>query len=794
MAITIQELLASDTISQATDKINVNFDQLLLNGGGPAGPPGIQGPTGPIGGRGIRGSIWYEGIGNPNITPPTAFPQDEDNYLESSTTLGDNGDVWTYVEASLSWVQTVVNLEGPIGPTGVGGKFSEYGAVTPGPYSTAGDTTIYPEPMQVSGTVPNGGIRATILGGTPETPAYLGPILNTQSVVPQAIAEQAYMPSVTLLLHQFNESGRSIIFHGGETLQNFEQVNIAKLSNIGISSDDVLEIMVPKTATNPGITLGSITGLKLVTLKRGQLIQSNKHVKIQTGGGSSTLGSSLEQDDFIVETGLALQLTTPKISLRVIPTSADASLELGSLATPLNATTKTGTISAQGGRISLVGTNQMNLRTGNTINAIAGQDVNIQSINADVNIQASTGVVDVDALSIDIDASTTIDITAVQNLTLQSTAAGISIQANTIIDADANSVTIDADTTIDITAVQDLTLWSNAADIDMFADVDIDIHTKNGDIHMYTTSGSGGTIFIDTDNAEADIKLTTEAAKSPIVSLTTGDESPIVSLTTGNTSPISISTTGPLSPITIQTYDTLTDINLTSAYSINLNSGRDTNITTGPFIGDVNIESPANDVNLTADNDVNITSTTNNVDLTAGDKIVLTASNQVHITATSDDVYITAADEVQITASGIVSITGKAQIGEQVGPSTGDDVQVVADGVTTPGSLSTIYNGVAVDYDRMMILRTNRSYSKAPSALRLNIAIDIDGQGAADVKIASDGGFNASYADATVYMPFFVPATLTFTVELEDDGASVWSSGSGNEWRLYLKEQRFGKT
>ena len=70
MAITIQDLLASDTISQAVDKINFNFDQLLLNGGGPVGPPGPLGPSGPIGGRGERGSEWYEGTDNPNVTPP----------------------------------------------------------------------------------------------------------------------------------------------------------------------------------------------------------------------------------------------------------------------------------------------------------------------------------------------------------------------------------------------------------------------------------------------------------------------------------------------------------------------------------------------------------------------------------------------------------------------------------------------------------------------------------------------------------------------------------------------------
>ena len=55
MPITIQEIIASDTISQLVDKTNFNFDQLLLNGGGPAGPKGPAGPIGPAGGRGPKG-------------------------------------------------------------------------------------------------------------------------------------------------------------------------------------------------------------------------------------------------------------------------------------------------------------------------------------------------------------------------------------------------------------------------------------------------------------------------------------------------------------------------------------------------------------------------------------------------------------------------------------------------------------------------------------------------------------------------------------------------------------------
>jgi len=54
--ITIKELLAADKVSELVDKINFNFDQLLLNGGG---PPGIKGGFGDIGPIGPRGTLWF---------------------------------------------------------------------------------------------------------------------------------------------------------------------------------------------------------------------------------------------------------------------------------------------------------------------------------------------------------------------------------------------------------------------------------------------------------------------------------------------------------------------------------------------------------------------------------------------------------------------------------------------------------------------------------------------------------------------------------------------------------------
>ena len=59
----LRTLLSGDNLGDVVEKLNYNFQQIVLNGGGPVGdtgligPPGIpgpEGPTGPIGPTGKR--------------------------------------------------------------------------------------------------------------------------------------------------------------------------------------------------------------------------------------------------------------------------------------------------------------------------------------------------------------------------------------------------------------------------------------------------------------------------------------------------------------------------------------------------------------------------------------------------------------------------------------------------------------------------------------------------------------------------------------------------------------------
>lgn len=193
--ITIKELLAADKVSELVDKINFNFDQLLLNGGGPKGGPGgpgIQGPIGP------RGTSWFTANdllttsdspswsgtpvkansqllpgfpqykGDPNRFRPVAptgvsaplpwllpehtytlstptkpvrggdlYLQEVDDTFNSQASL--DGDIWEYNATTLVWDYTGVNIKGNDGTAGSAAN-SEWIRITSGL-----DDLIYPK-------------------------------------------------------------------------------------------------------------------------------------------------------------------------------------------------------------------------------------------------------------------------------------------------------------------------------------------------------------------------------------------------------------------------------------------------------------------------------------------------------------------------------------------------------------------------------------------------------------------------------------------------------------------------
>lgn len=305
MPITIQEIIASDTISQFVDKTNFNFDQLLLNGGGPSGPIGPKGPTGPGGGRGPQGSTWYEDLAtsspgnNPNTVSPTATPFDKDYYLQF------NGQVWEYNGTTAVWEITTIDLQGPTGAAGGGGGFG----------LTIGSPIINQSNIRYNGPIglndganaTNEGVPSVLIGGvTSLTNALAGIPFTGAYIVPDDIIAGNSSPETSLLIHQKNSQTRGIVFHGGADIgsgDNFEQLDPSQLSNIGIGVDDSLLLSVPKPATTP-TTQTQLLGFQLLTGLRAQQFFAGSDISIQSGTGPGTIDFSGQHSNIEINVGV----------------------------------------------------------------------------------------------------------------------------------------------------------------------------------------------------------------------------------------------------------------------------------------------------------------------------------------------------------------------------------------------------------------------------------------------------------------------------------------------------------
>lgn len=364
MPILIQELIASDSISQAVDKINFNFDQILLNGGGPQGPPGPLGPPGPIGGRGERGSLWYEDTSSAPGTNPNALTFTGlvagDNYLQS------NGDVWTW--SGLTWSLTAVNLLGPQGPAGSSGAWLKFGSDIG--VSNINRNAIYPEPFgQANGANnANEGISTVVIGAVvSSTPPAANPITPTNALINNTLAAQIDSGIVAAMIHQKTSGARAIMFHGGgDALDYYEQNIIANLANMSLETDDTLSINVPKRLIDPQ---SSLIGFSLNTDESGQLFRSGRDITFNTGLNTVlyNLTSVPDSSNFNVNAKQIPGLDFPEINLNQFDSSNvnQARVQIGGAVTssePTRSTVNTGKIVADAGYTYIYGRNLLRLR------------------------------------------------------------------------------------------------------------------------------------------------------------------------------------------------------------------------------------------------------------------------------------------------------------------------------------------------------------------------------------------------------------------------------------------------
>jgi len=174
MAIVIKEIILSDNLEKFMEKVNFNFDQLLLAGGGPPGPIGPIGLIGPAGPKGDPGNKWYVG---PSAYEPIGVTYEQgDLFLASGdggNIAGITGEVYEWDNTGNQFDDTLLNLIGPTGPSGIAGSnlgWNAYGG------ATQGGVVYIPSTLGVLGATAN---FHFLKGDTSDLPGTIGISLDT---------------------------------------------------------------------------------------------------------------------------------------------------------------------------------------------------------------------------------------------------------------------------------------------------------------------------------------------------------------------------------------------------------------------------------------------------------------------------------------------------------------------------------------------------------------------------------------------------------------------------------------
>ena len=408
MPITIQEIIASDTISQLVDKTNFNFDQLLLNGGGPAGPIGPAGPTGPAGGRGPKGTTWYEDLsvsapGNtPIAVPPTATPLEGDYYLQF------DGLVWEYT--GLTWSATNINLTGPTGPAGQDGGFGEYF----GQGTLVNLNTLTPTPVGGGGTGANGsnqGIPTIGIGFVASNASQVGGITrNAAYQITDTLATTIASDEISLLIHQKNQNATAIRFMGGglDPNENYSQGPFTNFASLAVMPDDGLIFNIPKRATLPGNN-NDVNGFTITSPARGAIVRMGGQVNLSSGSNNNPYTYGGENGNFNISVGAESGGGGNGNQLQLVTQGATGSTQIlaGNNITIPSTTLSTGKIlftaaeihSVTGGRYTVNSAANIDLVAATSGRFIAGTSSSLALNAQDVVIGMGTGSVPTRSIS-----------------------------------------------------------------------------------------------------------------------------------------------------------------------------------------------------------------------------------------------------------------------------------------------------------------------------------------------------------------------------------------------------------
>jgi len=251
MAIVVKPLKASDQLNEIIEKINFNFNQTKLNGGGPIGLPGKDSSVKGI--PGIRGNIWHYGNGDPNL-------QVFGDLLDNDLYLEDSGVVWECTDhINQTWVLSGFSVKGETGETGADGL---------GIFAISDNGTdqhfFYTPPVDIGTGSTN--VRSFVFGGYPESGGHaidssIYENLNASDAIVYLYTPSAGLPQLKFL-HE-----------------STEYVNLAP--TIYSISSDVLFIENKRAVTQQASLLD---GIKIQTDDTNIVLNSKRNIDIVADG------------------------------------------------------------------------------------------------------------------------------------------------------------------------------------------------------------------------------------------------------------------------------------------------------------------------------------------------------------------------------------------------------------------------------------------------------------------------------------------------------------------------------
>lgn len=285
MAIVIKEILASDTISQVSDKINFNFDQLLINGGGPPGPIG---PIGPIGPAGLRGSFWFDGSGAPTIIVGS---EEGDYYLDVV-----NGDVYLYDGSAWTLEGNIRGPQGPVGPQGPGNILFQID----GSNLDINPANFYYQYRFVTAnldlfTLTGNSSQSLLLGGFPEGTNANAGISSGWGEITDIYSNQINPSVASLFVHMpIATSGKNIILSRvlGDNISTFNTDIVSEMSSISIDDYDSLFLESNRIINNSDLYAQNI-GLKVSSYDSDLSLISGRNINITTQSPITPYNSSI---------------------------------------------------------------------------------------------------------------------------------------------------------------------------------------------------------------------------------------------------------------------------------------------------------------------------------------------------------------------------------------------------------------------------------------------------------------------------------------------------------------------